>query len=191
MVNIFRLHDDADVAAEQHCDQHIMSGIHETGLMLSAALREHAGYEHEDFVALGIDPDDVYGHSHKGHPLNEWLAHQGNWEWGLDYAQALFDEKVHRWGGGHRTFENFIAFLPRDVESFDAGTTRMYCAVDESVEVESVPVTYRQYYIETKGGVDGWMKWQKNREPPEWLVREDPYHGLSTDASRQPVPSDD
>lgn len=191
MVNIFRLHDDPEVAAQHHCDQHVMSGIHESGLMLSAALREHADYDHDDFVALGIDPDDVYGHSHKGHPLNEWMSKQGNWEWALAYVEALYDEKVHRWGGGHSTYEDFVAYLPEQVDAFEPGTSRMYCAVNDEVEVESVVVTYRRYYIESKGGVDGWMKYEKSRDAPEWLIRADPHYGLEETNTPEVLPADD
>jgi hypothetical protein len=187
MVNIFRLHNDPEIAAKHHADQHVMSGIHETGLMLSAALREHAGWEQEDFVECGIVPSNVYGHSHKGHSLNEWLSLLGNWQWGLDYAEALFDEKVYRWGGGHSTYEDFIQHLPREPDAFEPGTSRMYCAVNDDVEVKSVVITYRRYYIESKGGIDGWMDYEKSRDPPEWLVRSDPFHGLDSEEVNTPA----
>jgi hypothetical protein len=120
--------------------------------------------------------------------LNEWVTKLDNWQWALDYIEALYHEKQYRWGGGHATWENYARFLPREPACWERGSSPQYQAMDEDSKKADAVIAYRQYYITTKGGVDGWMKWEKCRDPPEWLVRERPYYGLQTDPV---IPADD
>lgn len=194
MVNIFRLHDEPEQAAKHHADQHVMSGIHETALILASALRERADWNDEAFFTeTDADSDEhmFYGSSHTGHPLVDWVTYNQNWQWALDYLEALYDEKVYRWGGGHKTWEDYARFLPREVQAWEPGRTLQYQAIDPDIDEDDPVIGYRRYYIESKGGVDGWMDWNKDRDPPDWLVNEDPYNGLEGRSGPQTVVGDD
>lgn len=198
MVNIFRLHDDPEKAAEDHCDQHVMSGIHETGLILSTALREYADWDDSTFFdRTDADPDDhqFYGSSHIGHPLNEWVTKRDNFAWAYDYLEALYKEKLHRYGGSHATWEDYARFLPRKPQCFEPGKSTQYQAIAPRAQCPDPVVSYRVYYIVHKERPDAddgqWMAWEKNRDPPEWFVLNDPLHGITSEVTRANVPQID
>jgi hypothetical protein len=173
-----------------------LSGIHETGLILATALREYHDWDDEVFFErTEADPesDQFYGASHVGHPLNEWVAEgTDNFAWTYDYIESLYHEKLHRYGGGHNTWENYARYLPRKPQCVPAGETPMYQACAPSAQCPDPVISYRVYYIvhkERPAAEDGhWMEWAQNRDPPEWLVRRDPLLGIDSQIAPQNVP---
>lgn len=199
MVNIFALHRDPETAAKHHCDQHVQSGIHETGLILSTGLREFHDWDDETFFErtdADPDSDQFYGASHVGHPLNEWAVEgTENFAWCYDYVEALYHEKRYRWGGGHDTWENYVRYLPRKPDCVPEGSTEMYQACAPTAQCPDPVVSYRVYYLvhnERPGAEDsGWMAWEKTRDPPPWFVKCDPLYGIESEITEQNVPQID
>ena len=66
-MNIFRLHDDPEIAAQMHCDKHIPKMILETAQMLSTAWR----MSDNDYA----DKHALYKAAYKNHPSTVWVRH--------------------------------------------------------------------------------------------------------------------
>ena len=64
-MNIFRLHDDPKIAAQMHCDKHVVKMILETAQMLSTAYRVLSSEKLADDVGM-------YKMAHKNHPSTIW-----------------------------------------------------------------------------------------------------------------------
>lgn len=180
MVNIFRLHDDPQIAARHHCDQHVMSGIHEVGQIFAAVLRDQQEWDDQDFFErTTADPkrDWMYGTTHQNHGIVRWTGERrGNWTWAYDYLYALYREKQYRWGGSHDTWSRFCQHLPRRPHWLERGETNQYQAVSDSLkEIEDPVISYRYYYLTEKE----FARWDQDRDPPRWWIEEDPRRGLN------------
>lgn len=161
-MNIFRLDNDPEAAAQAHRNNHVMSGIQESALMLSTVLREH-----------GRDDDFLYGSTHQNHPVTEWVGEaRQNFAWTYDYCEALYHEKVDRWGGGHASFTECVSKMPREPDCIPAGETEPPIVGGATEFDTDDPVeAYRWHYITSVDPDDEY----KNAEPPKWLVVGKPF----------------
>lgn len=116
-MNVFVLHVLAEIAAQMHCDVHVVKMIVETTQILFSVLR----LWHIDLgfvrptrcsivynkrkagrVALDVAPNSAYKLAHAHHPAVLWAAAaQPHAEWLLDLGLALVDEFRRRYGGEH------------------------------------------------------------------------------------------
>tara|TARA_R110000751_G_scaffold197030_1_gene302200 strand:+ start:1469 stop:2104 length:636 start_codon:yes stop_codon:yes gene_type:complete len=161
-MNIFRLHDDPYIAAQMHCDKHVVKMILETAQMLSTAYR-----------VLGseklADEEGLYKIAHKNHPSCVWIRNDvWNYYWSVSLLSALCAEYTYRYGKHHvseRLLHYFQKHVPNGIEMKAQNMPFPQCMPDE-YKVEGDPVSaYRKYY---KGEKAYFAKWNRGREAPEW-----------------------
>ena len=161
-MNIFRLHSYPEIAAQMHCDKHVVKMILETAQMLSTAHR-----------VLGseklADDTGMYRTAHKNHPSCVWVRNDvWNYYWTVSLFAALCEEYTYRYGKYHvseRLLPDFQRHVPHGIEMKAQNMPFPQCMPDE-YKVDGDPVAaYRKYY---KGEKAYFAKWNKGREAPAW-----------------------
>jgi len=161
-MNIFYLDKDPKIAAQMHCDKHVVKMILESAQMLSTAHRVLDGDEYADEKGL-------YKMAHKNHPCSIWVrSSDNNYRWMWDFYDNLLKEYTFRYDKHHAS-ERMIAALwiyPCNIPIGDFTSLPQcmpnYCKSDDTVEA------YRTYYILEKSNFATW----KRRDKPEWYVGE-------------------
>jgi len=161
-MNIFRLHDDPYIAAQMHCDKHVVKMILETAQMLSTAYRVLSSEKLADDVGM-------YKMAHKSHPSCVWIRNDvWNYYWAVSLLSALCEEYTYRYDKHHaseRLLHYFQKHVPYGIEMKAQDMTFPQCMPDE-YKVEGDPVSaYRKYY---KGEKAYFAKWNRGREAPAW-----------------------
>lgn len=160
-MNIFVLDTDPRVAAQLHCDRHVVKMITETCQLLSTALFER-----------GCAFTDIYQPTHINHPCSVWVREvRANYMWTLGLLRALIAEYDHRWPGGEDTkfvrARQLVGIFAMADGHMPTGSCRtpFALAMPNDCKVEGDAVTsYRRYYVREKAHL---LKWT-NREVPEW-----------------------
>ena len=160
-MNIFYLDRNPKIAAQMHCDKHVVKMILESAQMLSTAHRVLDGDEHANNAGM-------YKMAHKNHPSTIWVrANSKNYEWLWEHMEALMKEYTHRYGKHHAT-ERLIHYLwefPKNISHGDGGfTDPPQCMPDHSKGDDAVSA-YQTYYILEKSDFATW----KRRDMPEWF----------------------
>lgn len=150
-MNIYRLDDDAKLAARYHNDRHVSKGILECAQILGAA-RESRGHD------AGI-PLALLRGTHIGHPCVLWCSHSpGAYEWTYALLQALCEEYRARFAT-HNVLEQtgHVAALAAPVAADPAATMQpapqcmpVYCRHASPVQA------YRNYYYSEKRHLALW-----------------------------------
>ena len=165
-MNIFRLHDDPEIAAQMHCDKHVVKMILESAQMLSTA---HRVLDGDDYA----NENNLYKATHKNHPSNVWVresSHNYSWLW-LLFAELLVEYKK-RYNKVHACskLQSILFSEPRSLMYEPQHTKKQktllpQCMPDQ-YKVEGDPVTaYRNYY---KGEKAYFAKWAKGTAAPTW-----------------------
>lgn len=177
-MNIFYLHDDPYLCAQQHCDKHVVKMIIEYAQLLSTAHRMTDGVEYEGRTQTGrrvrrwklsdaADENVIYKASHINHPSAVWArSNDQNYIWLLELWYALSYEYEHRYGREHLTFTKLRDVLNRVPENMTEGEFfRPPPAMPDYCKCADVIDSYRTYYINEKARFAKWT----NRETPEWF----------------------
>jgi len=176
-VNIFYLDTDPVVAAQQHCDKHVVKMILEYAQLLSTAHRLIDGEMYLDKTANGRNikrwrlNDDreqqMYKASHVNHPSAIWARQSSkNYQWLYQLFVACCDEYTFRYGKRHLTDEklrNVLSMTPINIEQ--GSITTMPQAMPDHCKKPDPIAGYRNYYKIEKTRM---LKWTK-RETPEWI----------------------
>ena len=162
-MNIFRLHDDPEIAAHMHCDKHVVKMILETAQMLSTAWRMT---ENDSKYA---NEHGMYKSAHKNHPSTVWVRHGIlNYVWTNRLFEHLCKEYTHRYGKHHaseRLLQAFTNDVPYETTIVKSPLPFPQCMPDQ-YKVEGDAVTaYRNYY---QGEKAYFAQWNKGRDIPEW-----------------------
>ncbi len=169
-MNIFRLHDDPEIAAAMHCDKHVVKMILETAQMLSTAWRM------TDSDSKYANEHGMYKSAHKNHPSTVWVRHGAlNYFWTKRLFENLCKEYTYRYGKHHAS-ERLLDAFSDGVPSYSLklcviGTPIPFpqCMPDQ-YKVDGDAVTaYRNYY---KGEKAYFAKWNKGRDIPEWWKKD-------------------
>lgn len=176
-MNVFYLHENAEVCAKQHCDKHVVKMIIEYAQLLSTAHRVLDGKEYEGRTKTGrkakrwrLDDwreDTLYMASHMKHPDELWLQKsKENYDWTYRLFSCLCDEYTHRYGKVHETcrkLRDALVNAPNNLASkgFIEPPQCMpdYCKAERSIDA------YHNYYIKEKVRFAKWTK----RDIPEWF----------------------
>lgn len=158
-MNIFVLDRDPYLAAQYHCDKHVVKMCLESVQLLSAV-----------FHLLGADTDGCYKLTHKNHPCTKWAAaSRANFCWLLEHSLGLLLEYKNRYGKTHASWkirqwiEDRFVHLNFPLE----GPTPFAIAMPEFCLVSDDPVEcYRYYYMKVK---KKFAKW-KLGNVPSWYV---------------------
>lgn len=155
-MNIFILDEDPKVAAQYHCDKHVIKMILETAQLLSTCCRYY-----------GID----YGYksTHLNHPCSIWLR-QGfqNVLWTYKLGLFLLQEYTKRYNKIHKSSEIIINIPLDDLRKFmENKRTDFVLAMPEQYKSENAVISYRNYYINEKASFATW----KNTSQPKWMQK--------------------
>jgi len=186
-VNIFVLDKDPVLAARDHCDQHVLKMIIESGQMLCAAhwigwqsmLRVDTGLKRKEFMELlssKVDPRlrPPWKMTHAGHPCTQWTQRVwGNYMWLSRHGLALCEEYTRRYGKVHKSHEvhrwlnRVIPPTFEGITDTPNGITPFAVAMPDEYQVPGDPVeSYRNYYNHSKSRFAKW----KYTAQPNWFV---------------------
>lgn len=159
-MNIFFLHWSPRIAAEYHCDKHVVKMIIETAQMLYSA---HWILNPEKL------PLNAYKLAHKNHPCSIWTRTSlGNYLWLCSLGVWLCHEYTHRYGKTHKT-QAHIEWLIKNCPKFDRmNMTIPAQAMPDEYKKEDSIEAYRIFYTESKLKQRGIVNYTK-REWPEFL----------------------
>jgi hypothetical protein len=177
-MNIFALDSDPVVAAQSHCDKHVVKMIVEAAQMLSTAHRVLDGTE-QVVIQNGRRSrqwqhadDRLYKVAHLNHPSSIWTREcAANYDWHYKLFSALCDEYTHRYGKVHATdtkLRNLLRWYPDHINRktpltpFKLAMNSFPQCIDESDPVGS----YRKFYQTKQDRFK--MVWTK-RPVPSWF----------------------
>ena len=161
-MNIFYLDRNSKIAAQMHCDKHVVKMILESAQMLSSAHR----FLDSDLYANKVG---LYKMAHKNHPSTVWVRSSvENYMWLYDHMIALMNEYTYRYDKHHAT-EKMIEPLKKPpimlLETLRKEfTSPPQCMPDYCKGVDTVSA-YQTYYILEKSDFATW----KRRAKPEWM----------------------
>ncbi len=177
-MNIFALDNCPILAAQYHCDKHVVKMIVESAQMLSTAHRVIDGTEYTQIQngrksrQWKHPEDQLYKVAHLNHPSSVWTREcAANYGWHYQLFCALCDEYRHRYGKVHATdqkLRNILKWFPSKINRtlpitpFKLAMKSSPECMDESNPVES----YRKFYHTKQDRFK--MVWT-NREVPSWF----------------------
>lgn len=176
-MNIFYLHNDPFLAAQMHCNKHVVKMIVETAQLLSTAHRINDGHEVTELTQngrrikryrLSDDRDNVlYKSTHPNHPSAQWCRESAdNYQWLYTLFLALLQEYKVRYNKDHACVKLVrpLRKVPDriNMKPFTEPPPAMpdYCKVKGN-SVQS----YRNYYVNEKKHFAKWT----NRPVPDWF----------------------
>jgi len=182
-MNIFYVHQDPVICAQQHVDKHVVKMILEYAQLMSTAHRVLDGNEIEGLSKSGrkakrwVLPDEredaLYKASHINHPSAKWCRHSlANYQFLFKLWIELMREYHYRYGKIHSSMR-LAKHLKNPPSKIAVGD---FCAPwrampDEFKEERTVPdytvKSYRNYY---NGAKFSMFKW-KNRTEPSWITK--------------------
>ena len=176
-MNIFVLDYNPKVAAEYHCDKHVVKMILESAQILCAVHRkvylktmkkQYTPYEMEQsLIAERLIKEIPYKLTHANHPCTIWAGtSRSNYLWLTELAEHLNNEFMFRFNHevNHKSYD-VIANLP-DIDLPDIGLTKFAEAMPDYCKVtECTVMNYREYYRKEKAHI---LKYT-NASTPYWL----------------------
>jgi len=186
-MNIFVLHEDPKIAAQMHCERHILKMIIEHTQMMAATYYHTIGIsrkkeilENQEKVSTlfsGFPRKDENGNdkpymiSHINHPCTVWTRTSlSNFNWLLDCTKALCEEFTYRYKGKH-SVEAIIDWMytnPPKIE--DIGLTPFAQAMPEFYRGKDPIEAYRKYYAFKTSYMK--VNWKLEERIPTWWTRE-------------------
>lgn len=153
-MNIFRLDSSAKLAAQYHCDKHVVKMVLETAQLLSTA---HGG------------GDGMCKPTHVNHPCALWASETaGNYEWLWCLGCELLGEYSRRYGRLHAygpMLHGPLAKIPSKLFNTSwLQTPAPQCMPDQYKRDDAV-AAYRGYYLGEKMGFAHWA----HSATPRWI----------------------
>ena len=161
-MNIFYLHPEAKIAAQMHCDKHVVKMLLETSQLLCTAHRE---LDDSSFA----DDAGLYKVAHKNHPSAKWVREsRENYRWTHSLLVALCEEYTLRYyGKTHKTqrlgIVDSLHRCPDNILSV-AFTDPPQCMPPE-FHCDNPVKAYRDYYLGKKMGFAVWKL-----KTPDWVT---------------------
>jgi hypothetical protein len=147
-VNIFVLDEDPILAAQYHCDKHVVKMVLETAQILSTV------------SGLGYKP------THRKHPCVIWAgASQANFDWLCQLGIELGYEYTYRYDKIHKSSEVIETCSRFDGLPSGERTTFKQCMPLYCIRYQDPIAGYRTYYMREKRHFCTW----KRRGKPEWF----------------------
>lgn len=153
-MNRFILDGDPTVAAQHHCDKHVVKMILEEAQMLSTVHRR-----------FGSSDDRLYRSTHANHPCTLWAGvSTANYRWAYDLLVALCREYTYRYGKTHAT-ERLLPLLAQAPHGIPEGPLTPFAqAMPDEYRRDNAVDAYRAYYLGEKAGFAKWTA----RAAPNW-----------------------
>ena len=161
-MNIFVLDDNPKLAAQYHCDKHVVKMILETAQIVSTVLVQMDTKFKKDF----------YKPTHPTHPCVIWAGKaEYNFWWLLHLGFYLSREFTYRYGGKHKSSE--IIKLAANIFTYDSSlefpetliTPFVQAMPEYCKDPDDAVNAYRTYYIMEKKHLLTYTK----RPKPLWL----------------------
>lgn len=158
-MNIFVLDKDPVLAAQFHCDKHVVKMVLESAQMLSAT-----------HTLLDGEQDGLYRLTHANHPCTKWVRESNNnYNWMYCLFSALCTEYTFRYGKTHLCATKFLDRFKMPPKNIPIGyKTIQPMAMPTQYQVPDIVQSYRNYYKAEKAAIAKW----KVREMPEWFKDE-------------------
>lgn len=148
-MNIFVLDSSPSLAAQSHCDKHVVKMILESAQLLCTAHHE---------LDESSAPAGLYRPTHKNHPCAIWTRESvENYVWLYQLFDALCAEYNTRYNKVHLTEEKLLSTLsvaPRNIPQSPA--TPFALAMPEKYRSLDAVQSYRAYYLEEKRHIAKW-----------------------------------
>ena len=161
-MNIFMLHSSPLIAAEMHCDKHVVKMILESAQMLSTA---HRVLDGDDYA----DANKLYKTTHKNHPSSVWVReNHHNYQWLHSLFVSLLLEYEKRYNKTHACdrLVNRLLACPNNIDITNYKITPLPQCMPDQYKVEDDTVqAYRNYYLGEKAY---FAKWNKGTVQPDW-----------------------
>jgi hypothetical protein len=167
-MNIFFVHEDPILSAQDLVNSHVVKMITESNQMLSTA---HHVCPSSDYDFL---KDKIYKKTHTNHPSSIWTRECSlNYVWLIKHTKALCKEYTARYGRRHAG-EDKVDLLAKHLPNVPVSsncTLAPSCMEDEykvfsnPKSMDEVIVNYRNYYAKGKSHLHSW----KNKAKPIWL----------------------
>jgi hypothetical protein len=155
-MNIFVLDDDAEFAAQYHCDKHVVKMILESAQILCTA---HDRY--------GEPIPDGYKPTHRNHPCVVWASECiENYEWLWNLFKWLTVEYNFRYSKIHATSRKLLGATrnpPKGMLS-KGFRTPFALAMPDKYKTSDAVTSYRNYYLGEKRNIATWSYC----ETPNW-----------------------
>ena len=176
-MNIFVLDYDPVRASKMHCDSHCNKMIIESAQMLSTAshyavgklvFRPNPATGKRGYLIRGtLSRIYAVDKKHVFHPYTQWsLASRKSFEWLVELAFALHDEKVYRYGSGNKSIR-VVERCAKYAKYLDENPMPHFpLAMPEQYHIGNAVESYREFYINDKAHLLTYTK----RKPPKWLV---------------------
>lgn len=162
-MNIFFLDWRPKVAAEYHCDKHVVKMIIETAQMLYCA---------HWMINPSNLPSNAYKLAHKNHPCSIWVRQSlSNYYWLCSLGWFLCKEYQLRYGSHktHKTEAHIRWLFANPPNVVDLGLTTPAQAMPDEYKTENPIRAYRKFYIGSKLQSRGIVKYTW-RPPPSFLI---------------------
>ena len=158
-MNIFVLDKNPTVAAQFHCDKHVVKMVLESAQMLSAT-----------HTLLDGEQDGLYRLTHANHPCTKWVRESNNnYNWMYCLFSALCAEYTFRYNKIHLCQTKFLERFMSPPRNISIGHKTMQpMAMPVEFQVPDVVQSYRNYYKGAKADI---AKWNKTRKEPDWWAQ--------------------
>lgn len=185
--NVVALHQEADVAAQMLCDQHLsLMAITVSQVLCTVATdfaNENIAIHMEKRIKEKIllpEVEELSKHlseiaSHKlvsdhpwtaVHPWVSWAkASRNNWEWLLVFGGKLCKEEVRRLGATPKAARALDWLYRRSLRPRTAGRTPFVQSVPDHYKRKKPAWAYRAYYW---GTFSSCAKWERGQPAPKW-----------------------
>jgi hypothetical protein len=161
-MNIFFLHWNPRIAAQYHCDKHVVKMIIETAQLLYSV----------HWTLNSPLPVNAYKLAHKNHPCSIWVRQSlTNYFWLCTLGWWLCKEYQYRYGEHktHKTEEHILWLIHNAPDLPNIGMTFPALAMPEQYKTDNPIRAYRKFYIGSKLKERGIVKYTW-REPPSFLI---------------------
>lgn len=180
-MNIFVLDEDPVLAAQYHCNKHVVKMILESGQMLCTAhwlnLLEVRRRSLKDFkrvrdaqewLSYAVSPEQLppWKISHVNHPCSAWTRESlENYRWHSELGLNLCAEYTRRYGKRHRS-QSVHEWLAKNVPPLpSSGLTPWAQCVPDDCKGSDTVQAYREYYNRHKSR---FAKWEPRAVTPGW-----------------------
>lgn len=185
IMNIFKLDDNPEIAAQMHCDKHVVKMIVEAAQMLSTAHRMLDGFHTKRLSKSGKRMIRYYEHPnselenvlykavHHNHPSAIWTRETFcNYTWHYHLWLNLCKEYTYRYGKTHSTWNLLHSVLSHHPKNISMRTqSELPRAMGTQPQLRdnkqiSTVKAYRHFYTTKKDRFQ--MTWTKRGEPHWW-----------------------
>jgi hypothetical protein len=156
-MNIFYIHSNPLLAAQDLCDKHVVKMVLESTQILSSVLHRY-----------GMSEIAPYKEAYPSHPCVLWAGDsRSHWRWLLTHAEAISNEytlryeKIHKCDAYIKDLKKITSTIPFPKENF---TPPPQC-MPEQYRHKDTTMAYKNYYI---GEKSSFAEWNKNRPQPLW-----------------------